>query len=116
MAKFGIGMQTLGENAVLVTVEGFLDAYSFEEFEKQMDEILESDKSNVAVDMSRLEYISSAGAGVLISAMSRTREKGGKLVLVNPSAEVAEVLSLLGITQLVETVSSVEEAARILAS
>lgn len=44
------------------------------------------------VDISQLRYINSSGIGVLITILTKFRNKGGELCLVNPSESVKKLL------------------------
>ena len=55
-------------------------------------------------------YISSAGAGVFIGALSEAQENGGDIVLLKPAPSVLEVFELLGLTQIFTIEEDEEEA------
>ena len=44
------------------------------------------------VDISELRYINSSGIGVLITILTKFRNKGGEVFLVNPSESVKKLL------------------------
>ncbi|MEQ8924389.1 MAG: STAS domain-containing protein [Fulvivirga sp.] len=44
------------------------------------------------VDISELRYINSSGIGVLITILTKFRNKGGELCLLNPSESVKKLL------------------------
>ncbi len=95
------------ENAngvALLRVEGFLDAHTFEQLEESIRGIFEGGCYKLVVDLARVDYISSAGAGVLIGARSESQENGGDIVLLNPTESVREVFDLLGLTQIFKIV------------
>ena len=54
------------------------------------------------VDFSRLEYISSAGLGVLLAAQKKLSEKGGGLRLVNVNGHIRDVFHFSGFDQIFE--------------
>lgn len=56
------------------------------------------------VDMAALEYISSAGLGVLLKAHKRLVASGGGLRLVEVSPHIAEILHYSGFDMLFEVV------------
>ena len=47
-----------------------------------------------SIDLSRVEYMDSSGLGELVQLVSRTRIRGGTVVLVNPSAFLRGVLEV----------------------
>ncbi len=99
MSDFSIAREMKGEVA-LVRVQGFLDAHTFEQLEEEIRDVYDSGCFKLVVDLSKVDYISSAGAGVFIGARSEGQENGGDVIILNPTAGVKEVLELLGLTQI----------------
>lgn len=114
MSDLSIDAKLVGEGAVIIYIKGFLDANTFDEFDESLNRLFENNVSKIAVDFSELDYISSAGAGVLIGSSSMARESGGEIVLINPVGEVKEVFDLLGITRLFRIAIDAEDALRYL--
>ncbi|MBI3004736.1 MAG: STAS domain-containing protein [Ignavibacteriales bacterium] len=75
------------DNQGIVRLQGRLDASQAEEATK---ELLKVTKSAV-VDFRELEYISSAGLGVLIAAQKRLKESGHSLTLTNMNNHIRDV-------------------------
>lgn len=53
---------------------------------------IESDVILCAIDISGIRYINSSGIGVLITILTKFRNKDGELVLINPSEHVQKLL------------------------
>lgn len=66
----------------------------------------------VVVDMRGLEYIGSAGLGVLVRVLKWTRAKGGDLPLAAPQGMVRKILAVTGLIGVFSVYSSVEQAVR----
>ncbi len=115
MPDFSVDVERVSDDVATVSIKGLLDANTFENFDESLNDLFKSSMYKVAVDCSSLDYISSAGAGVLIGALSVAREHGGKIVIVNPKEEVQEVFDLLGISQLFQIASDTDEAMKLLA-
>jgi anti-sigma B factor antagonist len=49
------------------------------------------------IDLTDLEYISSAGLRVLVSTEKTAAQRGGKMVLLHPNEEVSEVFDMTGL-------------------
>ena len=64
----------------LIRVSGFLDAHTFEELESTISELFADGQYRIIVELSAVDYISSAGAGVFIGALSEARDNGGNIV------------------------------------
>ena len=66
-------------------------------------------KQNVVIDMSGVSFIASIGIRHLVSASKALTRRGGRLVLLNLTAPVREVLEMAGIIDMVSTASSEEQ-------
>lgn len=110
MARLNINFEDGPQGVVCLDVSGSLDAHSFEEMEGLFERLFERQKYQIVVTIPRLEYVSSAGAGVFIAAASQAQGAGGNLILVDPTPEVREIFELLGVCQLFPVLSSREEA------
>jgi anti-sigma B factor antagonist len=47
---------------------------------------------NTAIDLSAVRYMNSSGIGVLITLLTKFRNKGGEVVLINPSEQIKKLL------------------------
>ena len=66
----------------------------------------------VIVDLASLEYIDSAGLGVLVRVMKRSRAKGGDLPLAAPGGVVHKVLTATGLIDVFSVYPGVPQAVR----
>jgi len=114
MPAFQILKEQVQDGMVQLSVRGFLDAHTFERLDREIDSLVQAGVFRLIVDLSGLDYISSAGAGVFIGALDKLRENDGNLVLVRPNPNVKEVFDLLGLTQIFLFKNTREEAVRAL--
>lgn len=75
-----------------VNMVGFLNSQTAQEFSDALIPSLAGIKV-LKIDATKLQYISSAGLRVMLKA-HEVLGKEGKMVLINPSAEVREVFSI----------------------
>ena len=66
--------------------------------------------TRVAVDLSAVDYIASMGIRILVMAGKAAARRGGKLVLFGASEQVAKVLSVAGVTEIIPLVRDWDEA------
>ena len=71
---------------------------------------LAGSKKAVIVDLSGVTFLASIGIRHLVSATKTLSRKGGKLVLVNPSDLVNDVLITSGVNELMSIVATESEA------
>ena len=81
-------------NRITIVLEGRLDTITAPALEKTIGDSV-GIKDNLVLDLKGLEYISSAGLRVLLSAQKRL-QKSGSMKLVRVCEEVMEVLEMTG--------------------
>lgn len=86
-----------GENLEIVLIGRFDAAQA--DYAKTV--FLSLDEGKV-VDFSRLEYISSAGLGVLLAAQKRLSERGHGLRLINVNPHIRDIFRYSGFDQIFE--------------
>lgn len=95
----------------LVTVQGRVDSATAPEFTKALEKINEAGRFKIAVDMSELEYMSSAGFRALLASQRNCKKYNrGELVLVKVPERIREALELAGFTELFKTFDDPIEA------
>lgn len=62
------------------------------------------------IDISELRYINSSGIGVLITLLTKFRNKGGEVYLMNPSESVKKLLAITKLNAIFQVVNTEEEA------
>jgi anti-sigma B factor antagonist len=82
----------------VVVVSGRLDAAQSPTAQAFLDRV----EGNVTLDCTRLEYISSAGLGVLLKTQKRLMAGGGKLRLAGVSPHLQDILVYSGFDRIFE--------------
>lgn len=82
------------EEAV-ITLEGRLDTTTAPALDKVITEEI-SGVSRLVLELKELEYISSAGLRVLLSAHKKMKQSGGTMTLKNVCENVMEVFDMTG--------------------
>ena len=78
------------------TLEGRLDTITAPDLEGKINEAVE-DADKLILDLAKLEYISSAGLRVLLSA-AKAMDDNGEMVVTNVRPEVMDVFEVTGFT------------------
>lgn len=97
--------------ATVITVHGFLDAATSVELEKELHRVLRARSFRLIVDLTGVDYISSAGWGIFLSEIRHIRQQGGDLCLVGMKPEVFEVYELLEFRSVLRHFETLPEAA-----
>ncbi len=97
-------------NGGIVQISGYIDSSNTAEIEKQIEAYLNDNKYKIAIDLKKVDFISSAGWGIFISEIRNIREKKGDLVLVNMIPDVYDVYELMEFSSIIKSFNSLEEA------
>lgn len=77
-----------------IAVEGRLDTTTAPELEASLKEDIDG-VTDLVIDLTNLEYISSAGLRVLLAAQ-KIMMKQGKMVVTNPNDVISEIFEVTG--------------------
>ena len=103
------------ENGIVhITIKGRLEADTSPEAEKTVKEALESPTKKLLFNLAALEYLSSAGLRVVLSAAKEMRRREGKIVLCSLNEFVNEIFEVSGFQSLIPIADSVESGIEIL--
>ena len=90
--------KTQDGTALTLALEGRLDTTTAPE----LDSVVKSDLegiTNLTIDLEKLEYLSSAGLRVLLSAQ-KTMTKQGEMVVVNTNETIMEIFEITGFSDI----------------
>jgi anti-sigma B factor antagonist len=95
----------------LVSVSGRVDSATAPQFSQALDALNEKGIYKIVIDMSQLEYMSSAGFRALLSAQRNSkRYNRGEVFLASVPERIREALDLAGFTELFKTFADPLEA------
>lgn len=83
-------------DVVRMTLKGRMDAVSSPDFDRALDELMSQGQRQFLLDLSDLEYISSAGLQSLLAAAKRLEQIEGVITLSNLNGAVLEVFQISG--------------------
>ena len=86
--------KTIDNGKAVFALEGRLDTVTAPELEKEMKASLEG-VSELTMDFGKLEYISSAGLRVLLSAQ-KIMNKQGEMKILNVNETIMEIFEVTG--------------------
>lgn len=98
------------ESIHLIRVTGDIDAGSSIHLDNAMKSAQEMGHTKIAIDLTHLDYISSAGLGVFISHIDEYSSKKIGLVLFGINETVKQVFEILGLEKLITITKTQNEA------
>lgn len=94
----------------VLRLEGRLDAVSSSALEKQLSTYYQGHPKGIVLDFTKVEYLSSAGMRVMLSATKKFKNQGGILALCALHDDVMEIIRLAGFEKLL-SIHSLEKDA-----
>lgn len=96
----------------LVKFAGQLDESNVDEKAKGIYDLINATPQGLFLifDFEKLEYMNSKSIGYLTDWYTKLNEKKGGIVIANARPNIVDILQVVGLTQLIKSVASVEEA------
>jgi len=123
MAEANIAIEELpskepNSKAVLLTVSGQLDESNVDDKAKEVYKVFEDNpgKLSLIFDFAGLEYMNSKSIGYLTDWYGKIKEKGGTLIIARTKPNINDILQVVGLTQLIKTYESLDEAKQVLST
>jgi len=82
-------------NGKRISLAGSLDTDTAPQLEARIDESIDSSVTALILDMKDLEFLSSAGLGVIFMTMKELNNRQGKIMLINLQPQVQRVFEII---------------------
>ena len=97
-------------SATIIDFEGRLDTRTVDEAEQELMGQLQGSPDQFLINLSQLEFVSSAGLRTILRAAKLVRGKGGVLKVSSARGVVKEVLEISGLDSLLQLYEDEEQA------
>lgn len=94
----------------VMEIEGRIDAHTAAKAEEELQRLKEKNSVKIIVDFEKVNYISSGGLRVFLTALKWTRSQSGDLKLVNLVPNVEKIFKLAGFTKIFNIMNDRESA------
>ena len=109
MDKLSIQTETKG-SVVVVTISGRIDSETAPMLDADLTKIISGGNSNLVLDLTGVEYMSSAGIRAVVKASQTVEKSGGAVKLASVPESVQSLLYTVGLNQKINTYSTASEA------
>jgi anti-sigma B factor antagonist len=99
---------------VFLAISGRMDAATSPQAEEIVKKVLEGDTNRLLFDLSKLDYLSSAGLRVILAAAKEMKRRKGKFVLCSLNDYVKEIFEVSGFGAIIPIADSVESGVTML--
>lgn len=111
MTKLSISLSESDKSKVSeIRVDGVIDTTTSTELEETIDSLFNRGRYQIILDLAGVDYISSAGWGVLISRIRDLRDNNGDILLAGMASNVLEVFELLEFDSVLKHFNNIESA------
>ena len=97
-------------DVLILRIIGKLDSSTSKDLEEKILSIIASSQGKLVIDLSQLDYVSSAGLRVFLLAAKRMDGAKGKMILCSLKDAVKQVFDIAGFSSLLTLTASTEEA------
>jgi anti-anti-sigma factor len=94
----------------IVEVHGRIDPSTTASFEQELNSIISKPEVRIVLNMQNVEYISSSGLRVFLTALKKVKAGKGDLKLCCLNSNVQKIFQIAGFVQLFEILNTEEEA------
>jgi anti-anti-sigma factor len=94
----------------VLKLSGSLDSDTYTQLDDELSEIIGEPTKTMVFDMSSLEYISSAGIGVVIKTQRELKGRGATFIMVNLQPQIKKVFDVMKILPIIDIFDDMPEA------
>jgi anti-sigma B factor antagonist len=107
-----IALETPREHLTVLRVKGHIDASTSAQLERSVQAALEGERKACVLNLSGVDYLSSAGIRVLMIGAKQANATGGAFILCAVRPPVAGILGMVGLGPLFQAFEEEESAVR----
>jgi len=104
----------LEKNIRMIKLTGQLDILGTGEIETKFTGYCSGDKVRAIVDLTEVDFLASIGIRLLTLTAKSVASRGGRMVLLNPTPEVKNILEITGIPAIIPMYDTLESAQAVL--
>lgn len=94
----------------IVSIAGSIDAFTADQIMGCVNERINSGEKYLLLELSDVEFMSSAGLRIILGALRETRKQGGNLYIAGAQPGVERVLKMSGFSKILNIYDNVDNA------
>ena len=98
------------EHKIILRIDGRLDAASTPILERKINNLIDEHHYHLILDFTRIDYLSSAGLRILLSATKKLKAKKGNLILFSLQEDVLDIIKMAGFDKILHICTNEKEA------
>ena len=98
-------------NSVVIELKGkVMGGPDAETFREELHSLIDQDKLNVIVDLSRVKFMNSSGLGILIGGLTTMRNAGGDFKICGATDKIESLLMVSQLIKVFDHYDTLEDA------
>ncbi len=93
---------------VVISPKGKIDAVSYTDLQQKMEEIINKGNNNLLLNLSEVDYISSAGLRAILT-IAKKLYGNGSFAIISPKPSVLNILKIVGLVNIINIYDSFEK-------
>jgi anti-anti-sigma factor len=94
----------------VIKLAGRLDTTTSDSTKQRIDEIIKEGETNLIIDCSKMDYISSTGLRVFLSALKKLNSNDGSLRIAGLQESIKQIFDISGFTKLFKIYKDLDSA------
>ena len=107
--ELSIEISRMKSGVVSLSLIGPIDENSSPTLDKEICEVLAEPVEVLVLDMTGVDYITSAGVGIIVKTKTSLKRKGSNFAMINLQPQVQKVFEIIRLTPILEVFASREE-------
>lgn len=108
--SYTIDKEEWNEKVAILRLVGQLDRAFHPEMEDALQSVIDSGYRHIAVDLEKLEYLSSAGIAAMVNLKGKLDRVTGSLCFFAPTPRVSKVLDVMGLKRVYPFYETADDA------
>jgi anti-anti-sigma factor len=109
MTTLSLQIEPTQDRRQRITLSGRLDTHTYQALDEALAPLLATPITTLVLDLSHLDYISSAGIRSIFKARKVLATRDGRVLVVNPQPQIRKVFDVVKAVPLNEIFTSVQE-------
>lgn len=88
------------DDAVMIFLSGEVDIYTSQKLKEQLYSIIDSNKKDMKIDCTELNYIDSTGLGIFVGALKKIKQHDKKIYISSLKESIRKLFVITGLDKL----------------
>ncbi|MCG3866017.1 MULTISPECIES: STAS domain-containing protein [unclassified Photobacterium] len=95
-------------SVIALALQDEFDAQKARELESEFDVLSQTERMELVIDMTQVQFIDSCGIGAIVFLYKRLKSRGRRLRLLNVNGQPRELMQMLRIDKVIPLITSAE--------